>query len=279
MPDRTSAPAGAVRVGTAGWQIPGPSRHLAPADGSQLERYAAVLPAVEINSSFHRSHASATYGRWTAATPDDFRFAVKLPRQISHDQALRAPAVPLRRFLDEIAGLQPKLGPLLVQLPPSLAFDRRVAARFFERFRGWFEGAIVCEPRHPTWFDPPADRLLAWWRIARVAADPPRAEGDGRPGGWPDLAYYRLHGSPRTYWSRYSAAYLRTVAEAVLGQARAAETWVIFDNTAAGAAFDNAVLLDALLAGPPTDASGEPSSPPARGSAARGAEGEPRRRR
>jgi uncharacterized protein YecE (DUF72 family) len=238
-----------VRVGTAGWQIPAPARSRAPAAGSLLERYAGVLSGVEINSSFYRSHATATYARWRGTTPDSFRFAVKLPRAITHDQELRASGPALAQFLAEIAGLGPKLGPVLAQLPPALAFDRRVASRFFDGFRRRFDGAIVCEPRHPTWFDGAAERVFMKYRIARVAADPPRAARDGRPGGWPDLAYYRLHGAPRTYWSAYDEAFIHALA-ASLAANRPVETWVIFDNTAAGAAFGNAVQLqDRLAAG------------------------------
>src|SRR5215213_7944249 len=113
-------------IATAGWCIPRPSAHRFAGPGTHLERYARIFGGAEINSSFHRPHAASTYARWAASTPPDFRFAVKLPRVITHDQKLRRVRLPLERFLAEIAGLGPKCGPLLVQLPPSLAFDRRV---------------------------------------------------------------------------------------------------------------------------------------------------------
>src|SRR4051794_31555714 len=122
-------------VGTAGWNIPRAHRDRFPSAGSQLARYAARLNAAEINTSFYRSHSVATYERWAAAVPPDFRFAVKMPRLITHDRGLTRARAPLAQFLDETAALGPRRGPLLVQLPPSLAFDRRRAARFFDLLR------------------------------------------------------------------------------------------------------------------------------------------------
>jgi uncharacterized protein YecE (DUF72 family) len=232
----------AIRIGTAGWSIPRGVSETFAGEGSHLERYSRVLPAAEINSSFHRPHARATYERWARATPAAFRFAVKVPRTITHEGALRRCRVPLERFLDESAGLGRRRGPLLVQLPPRFEFDARVAGRFFALLRARYEGDVVCEPRHPTWFTPAADGMLVTLRIARVAADPAPAPGAERPGGWLALHYYRLHGSPRKYWSRYEAASLDALAAAIRREP-AKNTWVIFDNTASGAAAVNALEL------------------------------------
>jgi uncharacterized protein YecE (DUF72 family) len=77
-------------------------------------------------------------------------------------------------FLAEAAGLGPKLGCLLVQLPPKLAFDEAVVAGFFGALLERASAAIPCEPRHATWFEGSADRALAGLGVARVAADPSR---------------------------------------------------------------------------------------------------------
>lgn len=239
-----------IYVGTAGWSIPRALAACAPGTGTHLQRYSRRLNAAEINSSFYRQHALATYKRWAGTTPADFRFAVKVPRTITHELKLRRPRVELERFLAATAGLGSKRGPLLVQLPPSHAFDRRVVARFFDYFRSEFGGTIVCEPRHPTWFTASADRLLEAFRVARVAADPSVVPGAGAPGGWKDLQYFRLHGSPRMYWSRYGADDIRMLA-VTLRTTAAVEAWCIFDNTAMGTALENACeLTDALGASP-----------------------------
>jgi Uncharacterized conserved protein len=185
-----------LRIGTAGWSLPRAWQEAFPADGSHLQRYAAVFNGVEINSSFYRQHRRATYARWAESVPADFRFAVKVPRAITHDQALVAADVLLEVFLEEVAGLGERLGPLLVQLPPSQQFDSARVEEFFSCLRGMHAGSIACEPRHPTWFTPDANDLLVAHRIARVAADPACVPEAATPGGWPALAYYRLHGSP-----------------------------------------------------------------------------------
>jgi len=237
----------ATYTGSAGWGIPRAHRKRFPVHGSQLERYASKLNAVEINSSFYRAHAGATYEKWGAATPEWFRFAIKMPGLISHERRLTRARQPLEKFLDEISGLGRKLGPLLLQLPPSFEFDSRKVGRFFELLRNRHDRAVVCEPRHATWTSDAADRLLKKFEIARVAADPPRAVGLREPGGWRGLVYYRWHGSPRAYFSPYSAETLAGLAAAVRESPSGSDTWCIFDNTGSGAAVGNALELAEML--------------------------------
>jgi len=234
-----------IYVGTAGWNIPRAHKTRFPHEGTGLQRYAARLDAAEINTSFYRPHAVTIYQRWAAAVPRGFRFAVKMPKVISHERALTRSREPLERFLDEVAGLGEKLGVLLLQLPPSHAFDARRAGRFFDRLRARHEGPIACEPRHASWTSPSAGRLLVRFRIARVAADPPRAEGLHEPGGWPGLVYYRWHGSPRPYFSPYPPEQLDTLARRLTRAT--VDAWCIFDNTGSGSAAGNALDLLARI--------------------------------
>src|SRR3954464_15705052 len=125
----------AICIGTAGWSIPREAQPGFPGGGSHLERYAAVLPAVEINSTFHRPHRASTFERWAASVPRAFRFSIKLPRTVTHDQRLAASARLLDAFLSAFTRLRSRLGCLLVQLPPSLAFDARIARAFFIALR------------------------------------------------------------------------------------------------------------------------------------------------
>jgi len=230
-----------IYIGSAGWNIPRAYRDRFPAEGTQLARYASRLNAAEINTSFYRPHARTTYERWAAAVPVSFRFAVKVPKVITHERALMRARDPLARFLDETSALGPRLGPLLVQLPPSLAFESRRVGRFFDLLRTHHSGAVVCEPRHPTWAAIVADRMLERFRIARVAADPPRCHGLGEPGVWRGLVYYRWHGSPRPYFSAYGAADLDRLALAAASAP--SDVWCVFDNTGSGSAAGNALDL------------------------------------
>ena len=227
-----------TRIGCAGWSIGRDSAAAFPGDGSHLQRYAAVLNAVEINSSFYRPHQPSTYARWADSVPDDFRFAVKLPRSITHDQRLAGIDELLARFAGEVGGLGGKLGAVLVQLPPSVALDRPVADDFFQRLGVRFGCMIACEARHGSWFGDDATALLRQHGVTRVIADPPA----GRPGPYvatADAVYARLHGSPRTYYSSYSGDYISQVADYLAGR----DGWCIFDNTASGAALPNALSL------------------------------------
>jgi uncharacterized protein YecE (DUF72 family) len=238
-----------LRIGIAGWSVPARYAAEAPGEGSQLERYARVLNAVEINSSFYRPHQRKTYERWAEATPESFRFSVKLPRTITHFACLKNCQAMLGRFLDEVTGLGEKLGVLLVQLPPKLAFDEEAAGRFFRDVQDRIATPIALEPRNAGWFAPNVDAWLAEHAIARVAADPARMPGAGEPGGFGGLVYYRWHGSPRTYYSSYDEAALAALRHRLDAHLEGgAETWCIFDNTASGAAFGNALSLASAAA-------------------------------
>jgi uncharacterized protein YecE (DUF72 family) len=233
-----------IFVGCAGWSLPKEFRERFGAEGSHLERYARVFPGVEINTSFYRPHKPATYERWAGSVPEGFRFAVKVPRTITHTRRLRDAGAELRDFLAECGHLGPRLGPLLVQLPPTLRYDEQTVAAFFTTLRAHFTGEVACEPRHATWFAPGPDSLLSEFRVARVAADPAVAPGAEEPGGWGGLAYYRLHGSPRVYYSAYPHDYLEAIARKLSGAANGgARVWCIFDNTAEGAATGDALAV------------------------------------
>ena len=239
--------AATIFIGTSGWSLPRASREAFPAEGPGLERYAARFTAAEINSTFYRPHRPATFRRWAAGVPDGFRFAVKAPRELTHVRALAEPEPIIDRFLAEAADLGAKLGPILVQLPPKLAFDPDVAAAFFDAWRARHAGGLVCEPRHPSWFGPDPDLLMAERQVARVAADPACVPAAADPGGWPGLRYHRLHGSPRMYSSSYPMDLLERLASRLRQEASAAETWCLFDNTMHGAAIENALAVDGLL--------------------------------
>jgi uncharacterized protein YecE (DUF72 family) len=222
-----------------------------PAEGSHLARYASRYPAVEINSSFYRPHRPSTWARWAAETPPDFRFSAKLPRTITHQLRLAGADAELDAFLSQAGAMGDKLAVLLVQLPPSLAFDPAVAAPFFAGLRVRTSASVACEPRHPTWFEADADALLADSGVARVAADPACVPAAAEPGGARDVVYYRLHGSPRMYYSEYPPQYVAALAERLSREVAAGrEAWCIFDNTALGAAWRNALELLAALGSP-----------------------------
>lgn len=230
-------------VGTAGWSIPPAIADRFLHGSSHLERYAARFPVVEINSSFYRPHRHTTYVRWAATVPNDFRFSIKLPKTITHERRLRDCTSLLERFAEEIGGLGHKRGPVLVQLPPSLAYSADVAEPFFEDLRH-FVDVVVLEPRHVSWFEPDVDKMLDGRRIARIAADPAKVPAGSDPGGWKGIGYFRLHGSPDIYASPYEQQAIDDHAARVEALMKnGTEVWTIYDNTMHGAATENALQL------------------------------------
>lgn len=235
-----------IHLGCAGWNLSRLHAEHFPLHGTHLQRYAGRLNAVEINSSFYRAHRSQTYARWAASVPEHFRFAVKLPRAITHEHRLQGCEGVLEQFLDECGHLGDRLGCLLVQLPPSLAFDVDVVHAFFTRLRTRYGGGLAVEPRHRSWAA--AQSVLVDFQVAQVAASPSRFGVDAQPGGWQGLAYWRLHGEPQIYRSAYGNEYLKRLAAQLQQRDRLRiPTWCVFDNTASGAALGDALATDACL--------------------------------
>ena len=231
-------------IATAAWSIPQTVANRFPETGSGLERYAAVFNGVEINSTFYRHHQKKTFERWADAVPEHFRFAAKIPREITHEARLRGIDPLFTVFVEEVSALEGKLGPLLCQLPPSLRFDAGDAEDAFAAMRRTFPGTLVLEPRHKSWSSPLARVLLQEYAIDRVLADPapvwPMSDFSEAP------RYVRLHGAPQIYYSRYSDAEIRVFAERL-----AAGSWCVFDNTASGAAIENALTMREYMADQP----------------------------
>ena len=232
-------------TGCAGWCIPRDNVASFPEEGSHLERYASVFAAVEINSSFYRSHRAKTYEKWANCVPDDFRYSVKLPRTITHDAKLVDIDTPLHQFAGEVDALGHKLGCVLVQLPPKLAFNREVAAPFLDQLYVTFQCMIALEARNASWFEEDATALLREREVTRVIADPAKGQDGPHVPTTADI-YARLHGSPRIYYSSYEPDYLAQLAHDMrVHSAAGRNVWTIFDNTASGAATPNALAVGA----------------------------------
>lgn len=230
-------------IGCAGWSVPSAAGARFPTQGSHLERYAAVLPAVEINTSFYRPHKPATYVRWRESVPESFRFSVKVPKRITHELRMKEIDAELRRFMEEAGHLEHKLGCLLVQLPPSLRYDAPSAERFFDLLCTLTRVDVVCEPRHASWFAVDAAAMLAARQVSYVIADPQPVEALP-PDTGAGAVYIRLHGSPHMYYSAYSEAFLdKTHADIAQRLQSGRRVWCIFDNTAEGHAVPNALSL------------------------------------
>lgn len=270
---------GEIRIGISGWTYAGWRGDFYPAGLAQKRElaYAAErLDSIEINGSFYSLQRPSSYASWRDQTPDDFVFAVKGGRFITHMKRLRDVETPLANFFASgVLALGPKLGPVLWQLPERLTFDADVLRSFFRLLpRTAGEAADLArrhdakvpdgraltdapdsdlpirhalEFRSETFCTDEAFALLREHEVAAVVAD--------TAGRWPmpdvvtsDLRYVRLHGDQELYTSGYDDAALDRWAEKCRAWSREQDVFVYFDNDAKGFAPHDAVRLCALLA-------------------------------
>jgi len=243
---------GPIRVGISGWRY-GPWRGVFYPEKlpqrAELEYAASHFPSIEINGSFYSLQTPTSYRRWSGDTPDDFVFAVKCPRYITHLRRLRDIDAPLANFFASgVLLLQDKLGPLLWQFPPHLKFDLERWSSFLEKLPRSLPAAAVCaqahdqrvrsvewpasaprrrlrhavEIRHDSFRDEAFIKLLRRHEVALVVAD--------TAGKWPyvedattDFMYLRLHGDEELYASGYSESALQRWARRIDAWARGGE--------------------------------------------------------
>nr|MDP9020503.1 DUF72 domain-containing protein [Actinomycetota bacterium] len=180
-------------IGTSGWQYRDWRGTFYPTGVPArrwLEHYAARFRTVEVNNTFYRLPPAETFEAWRRTLPDDFVMALKLSRYLTHYKRLREPAEPVERFLRHAAPLGPRVGPLLLQLPPPLAVDRPRLADTLDRFPA--STRVAVEFRHPSWFDDDTLSLLAARNAALVLADR-RSRVLGLVERTADWGYVRFH--------------------------------------------------------------------------------------
>ena len=232
-----------VLVGTSGWQY----RHwrgLLYPDGLPqsrwLEYYAERFATVESNASFYRLPEASTFAAWAARTPPDFVMAVKASRYLTHIRRLRDPEEPVRRLLDRAGALGPKLGPILLQLPPDLKADPEALDRTLVCFPP--EVRVAVEFRHPSWDTAEVRDLLAARRAALCLADSPhRTTPFWRTADWTYLRLHEGRATPRPCYGRQAlATWARRLAQAWEPDER---IYVYFNNDPNGCAVRDARLF------------------------------------
>lgn len=229
-------------IGLAGWsEAVSRYRGNFPSEGTGLTRYSGTFDFVEVNVTFYRAVREETFTSWAEQTPADFRFSVKLNRSVTHAARLSGNAR-LEEALSPMRALGDKLAALLVQLPPSLAFDPDRVQAFLVRLRAAYPGMVAWEPRHPSWDCDEARLLLAAHEVTPVLTEIPAPQTPRGDCG----SYFRLHGTPRRYRSPYSTEQLRALAAWITESA--APAYVVFDNTAGPAGVANGRELQGLLA-------------------------------
>jgi uncharacterized protein YecE (DUF72 family) len=235
-------------VGTSGWQYRDWRGRLYPHGLPQrrwLEHYAQRFATVELNNAFYRLPERATFEAWQARTPAGFVVAVKASRYLTHIKRLRDPDEPVARLLDHARGLGPRLGPVLLQLPPSLRVDIPLLDRCLSCFPADIRVAV--EPRHRSWWTPAVAETLTAHSAALCWAD-----RRGRPvtplwrtAGW---GYLRMHEGVSTPRPRYGVRALRSWAQRIAGcWPDDADVYVYFNNDPGGAAVEDATAFAAAV--------------------------------
>ncbi|MEU4224121.1 DUF72 domain-containing protein [Nonomuraea sp. NPDC026600] len=236
----------ATLVGTSGWQYKDWRGILYPQGVPQrlwLEIYAEAFRTVESNNAFYRLPSPESFAGWRDRTPDGFVMAVKASRFLTHIKRLADPAEPVERLMNAASELKDKLGPILVQLPPTLKADPDRLARCLDCFPKHVRVAV--EPRHPSWWTDEVREILAARDAALCWAD-----RLGRPqnpfwrtAGW---GYVRLHQGLATPSPSYGDTSLKTWARRV-GEAGWRDAYVYFNNDLGGAAVRNALRFARLV--------------------------------
>ncbi|MFF5234478.1 DUF72 domain-containing protein [Dactylosporangium sp. NPDC000521] len=247
-------------IGTSGWQYRDWKGRLYPADLPQrcwLEHYATAFATVEVNNAFYRLPERSTFEAWRERTPDDFVVAVKASRYLTHVRRLRDPEEPVGRLMDRARGLGGKLGPVLLQLPPTMQLD---VAALDETLAAFPAGVrVAVEPRHETWWVDEVRQVLDARGAALCWAD--RHSRPVTPlwatGGW---GYLRLHEGRATPWPRYGRSALDTWAGRLADCFD--DSYVYFNNDPGGAAVDDAVAFARLARrrGQDTTRAGNPAT-------------------
>lgn len=235
-------------IGTSGWHYQHWRGRLYPPGlppKSWLAHYSGRFAAVESNSAFYRLPAPATFTSWTTQVPRDFRMAVKASRFLTHVRRLEHPQEPVDRLLEHARYLGVHLGPVLLQLPPTLEADCGLLDATLTAFGG--RVAVAVETRHPSWNTPKVHALLRAHGAAWCLADSPaRPSVIASTAPWTYLRFHQGRGRPAPcYEIEQLRAWVQVLADT---WGPTADIWVFFNNDPLGCAVRDAVIL-AELAG------------------------------
>ncbi|MCU4183548.1 DUF72 domain-containing protein [Acidiferrimicrobium sp. IK] len=190
-------------IGTSGWQYKDWRGRFYPGGvpvRSWLEHYSQRFATVEVNNAFYRLPEAATFEKWATATPDDFVVAVKASRYLTHVRRLQNPEEPVGRLLERTGALGAKLGPILLQLPPTLRADVTALDRTLRAFPRAVRVAV--EPRHDSWWTPDTRACLEHHHAALCLADPGGPAPHWVTAEWGYVRFHRGRAHPSPCYGR-----------------------------------------------------------------------------
>jgi uncharacterized protein YecE (DUF72 family) len=238
-------------VGTSGWQYRHWSGTFYPAklpSRAWLAYYCERFRVVEVNNTFYHLPPASTFEKWRDDVPDDFVVAVKMSRFLTHLKRLLDPEEPVERFMNRATKLAPKLGPVLVQLPPRFAVDLDRLGRVLELFSTrWRHVRVAVEFRDSSWFVEPVRKLLEDHGVALVLADSPeRRQPCWRTADWGFVRFHEGRATPPPcYGERALATWMDRIADLWGPEA---DVYAFFNNDPRACAVRDAVTF-AELAG------------------------------
>lgn len=240
---------GKVYIGTSGWSYKHWREIFYPVELKPVEYlryYCGYFTVSEINTSFYHLPRPGTVAEWMKTVPRGFRFCPKMSRFVTHIKKLNEPEVSLPRFFDVFDAYRRRLGPVLIQLPPNLAFHAEKVTAFYKALQQYKGYRFALEPRHTTWFEEESLALMRKYKIAFVIGESGKR--------WPTAAevtakhiYIRFHGQ-LGYDSAYSKRKLQTWANKIKQWQEAGhDVWVFFNNDGNGNALHNALALADMM--------------------------------
>lgn len=238
-------------IGTSGWSYKHWAEIFYPKDirpEKYLEFYTGKFSCVELNSSFYNLPWKSTVTGWMNRTPDTFKFCPKMSRFITHQLQLVNVEEASAKFFDVFEGMRTKLGPVLIQLPPGMSYDKSLISNFFDLIKAKASHyRFAVEVRNKSWIDDNFFNLLAKNGIAFVIAD----SGSRFPYYetiTTGFVYLRFHGREQLYASDYSETDLKLYAEKIINWLNEdKEVWVFFNNDFHGYAIKNAGRLKEII--------------------------------
>jgi uncharacterized protein YecE (DUF72 family) len=242
---------GEVHIGTSGWSYKDWKEIFYPKSLKSTEwlsYYAITFRNTEINSSFYHLPRKTTVENWTKMVPGDFFFCPKMSRYLTHIKRLKEPEEPLQRFFQIFEPMQSQMGPVLIQLPPSLKFEYDLAAHLYQLLQNKYNCyRFALEGRHSTWLETESLDLMMKYNIAFVISQ----SGHGFPYGEHITAkdiYFRFHGPKELFASLYPTPIIKQYAR-LFEQWRneGHNLWIFFNNDFNGYAIHNALTLQQFM--------------------------------
>lgn len=232
-------------IGTSGWNYPHWKTIFYPENIPRtkwLEYYSERFDTVELNATFYRLPKEQTFKNWHKRTPQGFIYSVKISKFITHTKRLKECEDALLRFYSAIKHLKEKLGPILIQLPPGLKYEKPLFESFCSLLKSSYKHTL--EVRNKTWLCDEAFEIMKRHNISFCISD--------TAGRYPyheeitaDFIYIRLHGSKKLYTSEYTEKEITEWASKIKDWDM--NTYVYFDNDFNAYAVKNAIQLKELL--------------------------------